>query len=365
MLGLAIFVVGISNLHWTFTPYHLMTLQFCLYCFTTTFWALNGYLTITIGNTILQSIIVMSVFYAAFSPMKNNINTLLKIIICAGYTVVVYTYFFYGFARILTMSEESTRIGNTYNNVNVIGMISALAVIFHFYLHLFEKKRKDIVLAIPAIIIVGATESRKAIFMVIAGVFLLYYFKARSGPRHNFLPIIKFLVAAVIIAVLVESLAHTGMFSGAYNRMMGLIASITGEGDVDSSTSLREYYRQVGWDQFAQTPILGIGINNSPVLLAKVGSSHITYLHCNYAELAACGGLFGLISWYSIHTYLFVNELKYVKKDTSAALFIIWIFLMLTTDWGAVSYYSKRTYFNLVVFFLHLQQMRQRYPHIK
>ena len=179
------------------------------------------------------------------------------------------------------------------------------------------------------------------------------------------LPIIKFLAAGVVIAILVESLAHTGLFSGASERVQGLIASITGEGEVDSSTSLREYYRQVGWDQFLKTPIAGIGINNSSVLLSMVGSDHITYLHCNYAELAACGGLLGLISYYSIHIYLMVNELKYIKIDKSAIFFVIWLFLMLTTDWGAVSYYTKRNLFNLMVFFLHIQQMRQRHPHIR
>ena len=335
MLGLAIFVIGISNLHFKFTPYLLFTLQFCLYCYATTFWALNGRMTITMGNTILQTIIVMSVFYTAFSPMKDNINTLIKIIMFAGYTVVVYTYFFYGFGSILSLSSDSSRIGNTYNNVNVIGMLAALTVIIHFYLHLFEKKRKDIFFVIPAIIIVGATESRKAIFMVVVGVFLLFFFKARLGPRHNMLPIIKFLAAGVVIAILVESLAHTGLFSGASERVQGLIASITGEGEVDSSTSLREYYRQVGWDQFLKTPVAGIGINNSSVLLSMVGSDHITYLHCNYAELAACGGLLGLISYYSIHVYLMVNELKYIKIDKSAIFFVIWLFLMLTTDWAA------------------------------
>ena len=46
-------------------------------------------------------------------------------------------------------------------------------------------------------------------------------------------------------------------------------------------------------------------------------------------------------------------------------LFLTRLFLMLTTDWGAVSYYPKHTYFNLMVFFLHIQQMRQRHPYIK
>ena len=193
---------------------------------------------------------------------------------------------------------------------------------------------------------------------------MLYYLHSRRGPKNNALPLLKFMIAAVVILGLVVTLSHTGMFSGAYERMMGMVASWTGEGEVDASTSLRAFYRQVGWDQFLQTPLLGVGIDNSPILLSRV-SAHYTYLHCNYAELAACGGLVGLISYYSIHTYILYNELKYIKIDASAVLFFVWITAILLTDWGTVSYYSKRTYFNFMIFFLHIQQMRQRHPHIK
>lgn len=363
-LALAVFVVGISNLHFNFATYHLFVLQFTVYCYATTFWALNGYLTLEISNSIAQSLLVMSVFYAAFSPMKDNVHTLIKVIICAGYVVIIYSYFFYGFNRILTMDENSLRIKNAFNNVNMLGMLAALTVLFHLYLHLFEKHRKDIILIVPAVILVGATQSRKAIFMVVVGAFLLFWFKSRKGAMTNLLPNLRFLFAAIIILALVESLAHTGLFYGAYERMMGFIASLTGEGEVDASTSVRAFYRQVGWDQFLQTPILGVGINNSPIILSRV-SDHKTYLHCNYAELAACGGLVGLVSYYSMHLYLLVKEVRYVKKDGSAVLFLVWLLLILATDWGSVSYYLKLTYFNFVLFFLHIQQMKQRYPEVK
>ena len=364
-LGLALFVIGINNLKFNFAPYHLFFLIFTLYCYATTFWALNGYYTLTIANGLAQSLMVMSVFYAAFSPMENNVNTLIKTILAAGYVVIFYSYFFYGFDRILSMSEDSMRINNSFINVNVLGMMSALIMLFHIYLHLFEKHRKDIFMIIFAIIIIGATQSRKAIFMAIMGPLLLFWFKSRTGPRHNLLPIVRFIIIAFFILVLLDLLSNTGMFHGAYERFMGFVNSLTGEGEVDSSTSLRAYYRQVGWDQFMQTPLLGVGINNSPLILSRVGSAHRTYLHCNYAELAACGGIMGLLSYYSIHTYVLTKELKYVKKDPSAVLFLVWMILILATDWGSVSYYTKRTFFNFIVFFLHIQQMKQRHPEIK
>ena len=362
-LGLAIFVIGISNLRFTFAPYHLFFLQFILYCYATTFWALNGYYTLTIANGMAQSLLVMSVFYSAFSPMKNNVNILIKTILCAGYLVIFYSYFFYGFDRIISLSE--TRIRNSFVNVNVLGMMAALIVTFHTYIHLFEKHRKDILLVIPAIIIIVATQSRKAIFMVIMGPLLLYWFKSRTGLRKNLLPMIRFIIIGFVAVALLDLLVNAGIFSGAYERFMGYVNSLTGEGEVDSSTSLRAYYRQVGWDQFMQTPLFGIGINNSPILLSKVGSEHRTYLHCNYAELAACGGIVGLISYYSIHIYLLIKIIKYVKIEPSAILFLVWLILILATDWGAVTYYNKVTYFNFILFFLHVQQMKQRHPEIK
>ena len=48
-----------------------------------------------------------------------------------------------------------------------------------------------------------------------------------------------------------------------------------------------------------------------------------TYLHDNYVELAACGGIFALVSYYSIFLYLLWKERKYYKVDDMCNLVLV------------------------------------------
>ena len=89
------------------------------------------------------------------------------------------------------------------------------------------------------------------------------------------------------------------------------------------------------------------------------------YLHCNYAEMAADGGVLGLISYYIMFLYVLFKEIKFSKFDNSAVLVITLIIIRLISDWGSVSYYNKLTYFYLMIYYLHLNTMRKRYPQIK
>ena len=100
-------------------------------------------------------------------------------------------------------------------------------------------------------------------------------------------------------------------------------------------------------------------------ILANIAMGKSAYLHCNYAELAADGGVLGLISYYIIYIYLLYKEMKYVKYDNSAVLVIVLVLVRLLTDWGAVSYYTKSTYFYIMIYYLHVNTMRKKYPRIK
>ena len=122
--------------------------------------------------------------------------------------------------------------------------------------------------------------------------------------------------------------------------------------------------RQIGWIQFSRTPLLGVGMGCARILTEKAMDID-SYLHCNYAELAADGGAVGLISYYSIFIYALIKEFKYFRVDDMASLIITLIFIRLTTDWGAVSYYKKTTYFYVMIYYLHILYCQQKYKHVK
>ena len=356
-------VLVLTNYKMEVHKFHLFVLQFCLYCYATTFWALNGYYCIEKGNTIFYFLIIMSIFYSYYSKY-DDLSIVIKVIMWAGYFVVFYSYFFYGVDKLVLMDESTGRIQNAFMNVNVLGMLAALVVIFHLYFTLFEKFSRTVFLIVPAIIVIAATESRKAIIMVILGILLLYYFKMRSGPRNNLITYMRFVLAAIFLLGIIIALSSTGMFSGATERMNGFLASITGEGTVDSSTSARELYRQVGWNQMKETPWFGIGMGN-PWILAARQINRAAYLHCNYAEVGAGGGIVGLFSYYIMYLYVLYREYKYLNYEKFSALIVLWVLIKFVTDWGAVSYYSKINLFYLMIYYLHIDLMRKKYPFVK
>ncbi len=361
MFAQAILILVISNFKFNVHRYHIFTFQFCFYVYMTTFWALNGNLSIDVGNTIMKTLMVTSVLYAFYDGTYNNVKILLKVVMWGGYTIVIYTYFFYGFDRIMDLTDDTSRITNEFNNVNNIGMLAATSIIIHVYFCIFEKFTKTIFLSIPSIFVIAATQSRKAIIELVLGVIFLYFFKSVKGPKGNLLPILKFLTVLTTIILATIILARTGVFSGLTERMEGLWASITGEGEMDMSAEMRIMYRQVGWEQFFKTPIFGCGMGNSPVIMSQAGLRN-TYTHCNYTEMLACGGIVGFISYYSMFIYLLYKEVKYMKVDKTAIVIVVWLLVLIITDWGAVRYFSKYTYFVLMIFFLHVDVMKKKFP---
>ena len=362
LFGFTLLVLVLTNFKLTIYKYHIFTLQFCLYCYFTMFWALNGRYSIAIANTIFQTLMCLFVFYEYWKNIKD-INILLKIQMWAGFAVVMYTYFYYGVEDIVT-AEGEDRLGNEFNNVNVVAMMTALTLIINFYFMLYVKKSWSVIIWIPCLIIIGATQCRKAFVMLIIGMFMLFYFKQRKKAKGDMLlPLLKISLFILIGIVILIILGKTNTFSGLFTRMEGLISSVTGGEDVDASSMVRNNYLNIGWRQFLEKPLFGIGMNNSKILLS-MEAGHRTYLHNNYIELMASGGIVGLVSYYSMFIYLLLKEKKYISLDSTAILIFTWILIRFVTDWGAVSYCNKSTYFYLLIFFIHLDHMKKKYPHI-
>ena len=357
--GIMFIVLILTNFKMEFYTYHLMTLQFCLFCYTSTFWAINGRYSIDQANSIFQSIICMSIFYAYYKNLKD-INILLKITMWSGYVVMFYTYFFYGLDNVVGASEEQ-RLNSEFNNVNSLAILGAQVIIINAYFFLFVKKDFSILMALPTLGIIGATQTRKALVMLIAGIALLYLFKELKNTKGSIIPFIKLFIFFAVGIMVIYFLSQTPFFSGLTHRMDGLIASITGKGEMDSSSALRKFYRDLGWTQFKETPLAGIGIGNAHILVWRASDQN-TYLHCNYAELAADGGVLGLFSYYIMYLYVLYKEMKYVKIEHSAILIVVLVLIKLILDWGAVTYYSKLPYFTLMTMYIHLDLMRIKHP---
>ena len=137
------------------------------------------------------------------------------------------------------------------------------------------------------------------------------------------------------------------------SRMDIFLDMFSSGGTSDYSTLNRLEFIRIGIGQFIKTPILGIGIGNSPVIIGRE-----TYLHSNYVELLACGGLLGTIVYYAPYFYLLKRFLRVREKDYSIKVAITMLITQLILDMAQVTYFSKETYIFLMLYCMCLNKIK-------
>lgn len=337
-----------------FGIFHIYLLIFAIFSFFSSLWSIEPEYAYEKGITLLEFLVFFSILYAAYYNIP--IARLFNIVMWAGFLISFYTIFFVGIENLSEIIEEGSRLENEFANVNVIGMTCCESILIALYFYKIRRNFLLILLCLPALIIVASSNSRKAFLMLIFGILLILLFQRHEKKSRSHF--IKLGFSLVLFAVIIFLIFDSQLFEGSVSRLDGLIASFNGEGEIDSSTALREQYTQIGFNQLNQTPFLGLGMGNGRILAYEV-SGFDAYLHNNYAELAADGGIIGLILYYWIYIPIIGKEVKYRKSDKWAVLILILVGLMLIMDYGAVSYYSKTTYFMLMIYILHLNKIHK------
>lgn len=337
-----------------FSLFHFWVISFAIFCFLSSLWAIDSDFAIIKGFTIIQILICMSVLYNHFSR-NFDAKFLLSCIEYAGYALAIYAICIYSTGVIKQVLASGARLSTDFANINSIGMACANAILIGVYYVINENHK--ILFKLPfmliSLIIVAASGSRKALMILILGITCLYLYK--YAGRNILKTILKFTLVLCILGGVFSIILSLQIFDTINDRMVGLVALITGEGAVDESTYLRQQFIKIGLDQFLETPVVGIGIDNARLLLLQhVG--YTTYLHNNYVELLASGGIVGTTLFYSIYLYI-LRKLKsnwYNYRSEKIAILAL-ILIKLAMDFGAVSYYSKSTYFYIMMFFLFIK----------
>lgn len=360
---LAIFLFGAIHRHGKFPffidRYQLFVLSFCFFCLLSSLWAWNAWLAIEKSITIFEILICSSVLYYHYSKY-SSIDLLINAIMWAGYAVAGYAIVFYGIGSINEMIAAGARLDNSFTNINSIAMVSGLAIVITVYRIIFIERRLSLynLFIFPALVLIAASGSRKAIVVVFAGIVVILMFKFKDDNIIKTL--FKWLIGAIILIFLIRLLLTLPMFDLINSRMKGLIALVTGNGIVDHSAWLRQQYIQVGLEQFVKTPILGIGMNNARLLISQDFGKE-TYLHNNYVELLVNGGVVGFAIYYAMYIYLLFSLIKRMKENNKGTVICIaMLIIFLISDYGAVSYYSKSRYVYLAIFFLQDRILRRK-----
>lgn len=343
----------------TLKPFHVFITVFLIFCFISALWSWSPNDAITKGFTIVQILICFSLIYSHYQK-SSTIEPLLAAIMWAGYIVSIYSFIAYGgFNNVISMLVGSVRLNNNYTNINSIGMIAAIACVIQVYRALYKKLSWSVLGMVPAFIMILASQSRKALVILIMGILAVFALK-NFDNRKLLKTIFKVILLIILAIILFKQLSKIEIFHGIASRMDGLFAMLTGEGKVDNSAFVRSQYIKIGWQQFLKTPIGGIGIGASHFLTPQV-QGHSTYLHNNYVELLACGGIMGFLIYYSAYIYLLIGLFKHKKADVASfSIVIILLSILLIMDYGMVSYYSKSQYFFFMVFFLALDKLKKQ-----
>ncbi len=364
LLGCALLIFGISavknrgvmrihigGFHWSWG-------LFGLYCLMTSLWAWDSQAAFSRGITVLELTACTALMYAHFQQ-EQDMWKLYSILKWAGFLLSVYTVAGYGFNAILQVLATGQHLKVDFANINTISIQAAMTVVICLYEVIYQRKKLgSMLLCIPCIFIIAASGTRKSVLVVLLGVLLLLYFRYQGKKdAKNVLRMMLWVVIALVVIVFVLSLP---VFSVLMKRMEGLFALFTGQGKVDGSSAVRNRYIQIGLEQFLKTPIFGIGIDNSGILLEK-NMERYTYLHNNFVELLCCGGIVGFFLYYVMHAYCLLHLFLGSRRGDAAAklgLTLLLVFWMM--DIARVSYYAKPTYFYFMIFFLQVRQLRRR-----
>ena len=348
-----IFVVMILKYHFKFPlfffKYQYHILAFAFYCAMTSIWAINSSASIGKAITILEIMICMTVLYCYYS-LKDSVLELLECIRWSGYIISLYAISVYGIETIRNVLEEEARVNSSFANINSIAMVAAISLVLTLFKLMYYNFSITMVLSLPEVIIVAASGSRKALMLVGIGVVLLCAFKYAS--RNFIKTLIRYVALTVLLLFIIKLVLSLPMFAGIEKRMQGMIAAFTGVGNIEHSALLRMQYISTGLEQFKKAPIIGIGVGNSEyILMAAYGKN--TYLHNNFIEILACGGVIGFVLYYAIFVWPMWKIWKYKKYgDSCTVAVLVLMTILIIMDYGMVSYYSKSTYFYLMIFYL-------------
>ncbi len=353
---------GHGKLRVYFSGLHLFVICFTLFCFSSMLWADYPQYTVSKAIGVLVNACVVSIISLGAEEL-NDIEKLLKVAMYGFYLAVIAAIVFFGPSQLISIMKNSDRIsGDSSIDRNSIGMTAAYAIVINAYILIYKKNLHFTdLLSVPALFLIIATGSRKALLIVVGGIMAIFLLKNWSN-RSKILSALKILAVMALIVLLLIPISQLPIFSNMMDRMNDIITALNGTNYVRGNTAwLRLEYISLGMSLFRENPILGIGIGNANVY-TQATYGHFHYLHNNYVELLACGGLTGAVIYYSIYAYIlwtFWKCRKYRNEQYDICLIILLVRLVM--DYGLVSFYGKLSYIFLILFWFKAMQLKAQY----
>ena len=338
--------------------YHVFGVLFAAFAAISSFWAIKASDALYKASTLLQILGCASLMFMHYDR-ENSMRRLYLAVMWSGYFVTMYSIAFYGMDTMLA-SAQDIRLENEFTNINSIAMAAALSCMFQLHELMQKKSIWSSVFMIPAVILITATQSRKALILLLTGVVGVYILNS-AKEKGTAKKILKLVFYGIILLLGLRLLFQLPIFSGSLERMTQLLNFWTDSGKADHSTIMRNNMVEMGIEWFKKYPIAGIGIGN-PHILARNYLDFDAYLHNNFVELLCGGGIIGFALYYAMYVYLGVMLYKHRAADPVAAyLSLIWLALMLIMNYGMVTYYSKLQWYYLAIHFINVNYLKRKH----
>lgn len=359
LMAVSMMVLRGGRLTLRITFFHVWMLVFGLFCFLSVIWAWDTENAMTKGKTAFSMLICYSLAFLCYQEF-DSVDALLKAVLWGGIAVMLVIFGTFGVHEILELLEYGERLSEQfYLNSNVVGVVCAMSMVVNVYYILKDKRLYwwNLFL-IPGVIVLSATGSRQALAIMAGGLVLLVFLAVIRGRSPGEIAIL--LAGGILLAAgMLILISRLPAFSGIYKRMLSMVSAMTGVGKTDRSATTRLALIDVGLEQFKRTPILGVGMGSGHLVAWKYLNKYF-YLHNNFAEILAGGGLVGFIIYYSIYAYIFVSFIRYRRYATlETAVCLTLLIMALIEDYASVTYYAKETYFYLMLGFLETEKLKQ------
>lgn len=333
-----------------------------IFCYISAIWAENSLYAFRKGNNLLLIFLLTYSIYMCVYDERDVVLGFLKSIMWGGYIVVIYAFYRYGINYVISMLIKGVRIYNPILNTNEIGICAAYSMLICLYLLMYEGLNIvniiSLVLSVISTVMLAASGSRKALIALIAGTLLLFLLKNLDNKKA-INSLIKIIGTISILCVIALVLSRLSIFEGTLGRIETMINGFKGNGVIDSSTVVRFRMIEIGKELFKKSPIIGIGMDNAQIYAGAEFNRINFYLHNNYIEMLANGGILGFASYYWIYIYTFFNMWKYRDFHKGEFNITLIIFLIcMVMDYGMVTYETKNTYIFLMIFMFELDNVK-------
>ena len=354
MACLSFYVVSLykhGSIFLAFGYFEKLLLLFGGACLLSIFFAVDPYDALY-GCRSMVKIICLFTLLHTYCANEHQSDWLLSLMCFSGILVGMYIFLSIGPFAYISKMVTGGRVGGNIMNANVLSMHTGYAAILCFWYAYYKKK---IWLYIPMIfssfLSLGGG-SRKAIICLFLGIMFLYLLKGHAAGKAKNI----FLMIFVII-LMSFVLTRADIFSRVTGRFLTFLNFFYGQGQIDGSTIIRMFMIQRGFQDFLQSPFMGVGIANSHFLATEyVG--HNYYLHNNYIELLTSVGLLGTIPYYAMWIYpLYKLWQPALRSDAEAVILETLMVIDLILQFGYVSYNYFPAYILLLAAYIKVQRL--------